>query len=63
MRLEIRQASDMSLLVTGDLYLNGGYYEITKDRILDVKSGNSFSGCSAIGNGRGFLLSPGLITF
>jgi hypothetical protein len=63
MRLEICQASDMGLLVTGSLYLNGGYYEITKDRILDVKYGNILSGCSAIGNGRGFLLSPGRIAF
>jgi hypothetical protein len=63
MRLEIRQATDMGLLVTGNLYLNGGYFEIAEDRIFDVKNRNTLSGCSAIGNGRGFLLSPGEIMF
>jgi hypothetical protein len=63
MRLEITQASDMGLLVTANLYLNGGYYEITEDRIFDVKHRNTFRGCSAVGNGRGFLLSPGRISF
>jgi HNH endonuclease len=63
MRLEISQTSDMGLLVAGNLYLNGGYFEITEDRIFDVKYKNTLIGCSAIGNGLGFLLSPGQIAF
>lgn len=61
MRLEIQQKPDLDLYVTGNLYLNGGYYVITDDRLLDTVSDNVMSNCGAISNGHGLLLVPGTI--
>jgi hypothetical protein len=63
MRLEITQAPDLSLHVTGNLYLNGGYYEIMDARIYDAKYGISLSGNHTANGERGLLLSSGEFGF
>ena len=63
MRLEITQAPDLGLQVTGNLYLNGGYYEITNNRIYDAKYNMAFSGNSVMNGKHGLLLSPGKLGF
>jgi hypothetical protein len=63
MMLQIRQGDNLDLRVTGNLYLNGGYYEITDDHIRDVAYNNTFQRCAMAGNGYGLLLSPGRIVF
>jgi hypothetical protein len=62
-RLQIRQAPNMDLRVTGNLYLNGSYYEITEDAILDVTNNNFLQGNRTMGNGRGLLLSSTEMSF
>ena len=63
MRLEIQQKDNMDLYVTGNLYLNGGYYVITDDRLVDTAFNNVLSNCEANHNGYGLLLVPGTIIF
>jgi hypothetical protein len=63
MKLQIRQTDNMDLRITGSLYINGGYYEITDDHILDVNCNNVMRGCQASFNGHGLLLAPGAIIF
>lgn len=60
--LQISQAADLSLLVTGKLYLNGGLYTIGSKQIA-APSGVRIQKCSSIFNGHGVLLSPDHISF
>jgi hypothetical protein len=59
MRLQIRQAENLDLYITGDLFLNGGLYEITDEYLLDTECNNKWEHCNAAFNGKGLLLSPG----
>lgn len=62
--LTIRQKDNLELWVTGRLYLNGGYYHITNNHILDVNDNNLIRDNTLAGSGRGLLLAPGgLIAF
>jgi hypothetical protein len=61
--LQIRQTDDLDLQLTGNLYLNGGLYEITDEQIRDRKFGMTFQDCAMESNGHGLLLSPGKILF
>jgi HNH endonuclease len=63
MKLEIHQSENLDLHIVGNLYQNGGYYEIDDDRILDVKNGIELRGNQKTGHGRGLLLSPDTIAF
>jgi hypothetical protein len=63
MWLEILQAPDMGLHITGGLNLNGGYFEISDNEIVDTTYNNRFIKCSQKANGYGFLLAPGLMIF
>jgi len=63
MMLQIRQAETLDLRITGNLYLNDGYFEITDDHMRDVEYNNTFQKCAMVGNGYGLLLSPGKINF
>jgi len=63
MGLEIRQEENMDLYVTGNLYLNGGYYVISADRLIETTFNNVLSDCEASDNGYGLLLVPGTIMF
>jgi hypothetical protein len=63
MKLRIRQADDFALYVTGNLYLNGGYYEITDGYIRDVTHSNIFQNNVTGYNRTGMLLFPGGIAF
>lgn len=61
--LTMCQKDNLELWLTGNLYLNGGYYQITDEHILEVEHHNLLQGNVAIGNGRGLFLSPGVIVF
>jgi hypothetical protein len=59
MMLQIRQAENLDLCVTGSLYINDGRFEITDTYMHDVTFNNKFQRCAMSGNGRGLMLSPG----
>ncbi len=61
--LTLRQKDNLDLWLTGNLYLNGGYYQITDEHILEVANNYLMSGNIARENGRGLLLAPGTIKF
>jgi hypothetical protein len=63
MMLQIKQADNLDLQISGNLYLNGGYYEITDAHIRDIVFNNIVRGCGMEGNGHGLLLSPRGIAF
>ena len=63
MMLQIRQAANLDLQITGNLYLNGGYYEITGDHIRDIERNNMFRRCVMGNKGHGMLLSPRRMSF
>ena len=63
MKLEIRQADNLDLQITGSLYLNGGRFVITNERIVDTIANIIMQRNIAVANGMGLLLAPGRISF
>ncbi len=61
--LTLRQKDNLDLWLIGNLYLNGGYYQITDQHILEVTNNNLMRSNTVIGNGGGLLLEPGTIQF
>jgi len=62
-KLAIRQDDDLTLRITGRLFLNGGFFQIDNSRILDETKGNTYKNVIAAGFGRGFKLSTGVSSF
>jgi hypothetical protein len=60
--LQISQAEDLSLLVIGKLYINGGLYTIDSEQ-LTSSSGIVIKNSYSIFNGYGVLLSPDRMIF
>lgn len=59
--LHIWQSDTLELIVTGNLFLNGGYYQITSEHILDVAYRNILSANQSFGGSHGLFLKPGKI--
>jgi hypothetical protein len=59
MKLEIRQADNLDLYITGNLFPNGDQWEITDGYVLDTEYRNKWQDFGASFNGKGLLLTPG----
>jgi hypothetical protein len=59
--LNLRQNDDLDLIVTGKLFLNGGYYRINSHEIVDVPYHNRLRNNQSFNGGRGLMLQPGSI--
>jgi len=57
--LTLRQDVDLTLRITGRLFLNGGFFRISDESVYDEGGRNTFENFRAISNSRGFMLSPG----
>lgn len=63
MMLGIRQTEDLTLHVTGSLYLNGGHFQIADDYILYDEYNIRWSENQSFNREMGMLLSPGRLSF
>jgi hypothetical protein len=61
-KLNMHQEDNLELWLTGNLYLNGGYFQITDKYIFDVACDGRMSGNISI-NGKGLMLAPGTVMF
>lgn len=60
-KLTIRQSKNMDLHITGLLHLNGTPVSITKERLIDLESGNNFVDCRFLSSDHGLTIGRGLI--
>src|SRR2546421_4342040 len=61
--LTLRQKDNLDLWLIGNLYLNGGYYQIIDQYLLKVTNNNLMRSNTVIGNGEVFYLSPASFSF
>ncbi len=67
--LKVRQSKNCDLHVTGSIYLNGGFYHISAQRIHEAATNNTLEECGkkfigkGLSEGKGLMLSPTLLAF
>ena len=59
--LTLHQKDNLDLWLTGNLYLNGGYFQITDKYVHDVANNGFMSNVTARENGSGLFLAPGTV--